>query len=73
MTQEDGSRIRRVATMLRAHELALTFEGDDTSGWAAAIIAADHPNGTGIIGHGATRAEAAEDAWTRHTAPDRES
>jgi hypothetical protein len=54
--------------MLRAHELALAFDGDDASGWAARIIAAGQPDGTGTIGYGTTRADAAEDAWKRHTA-----
>jgi hypothetical protein len=73
MTRADWSRISRVATMLRAQELAIAFEGDDASGWAAAIIGAAQPNGTRIVGYGASRAEAAEDAWKRHTAPDLEA
>lgn len=72
MTQDDWARISRVATMLRAQELAIAFDGDDASGWAAAIIGAAQPEGTGIVGYGASRAEAAEDAWRRHTAPNTE-
>jgi hypothetical protein len=73
MTHGEWSRISHVATMLRAQELAIAFEGDDSSGWAAAIIGAAQPNGTGVVGYGASRAEAAEDAWKRHTAPDPEA
>src|SRR5438045_3399149 len=70
MTHGEWSRISRVATMLRAQELAITFEGDDSSGWAAAIIRAAQPNGTGIVGYGGSRAEAAEGDWKRRTAQD---
>lgn len=62
--------MNHVATMLRAQDLALAFDGDDDVGWTARIIAADQAEGTGIIGYGATRADAADDAWQRHTAPD---
>ena len=68
--QDERARIGRVATMLRARGLALAFEGDDASGWAASIIQATAQAGdVDVRGHGATRAEAAEDAWKRHTAP----
>jgi len=63
------ARISRVATMLRAQKLALAFDADDASGWAASILqATPQPGETGAVGHGATRAEAAEDAWRRHIA-----
>ena len=63
------ARISRVATMLRAQKLALAFEGDDAVGWAASIRRATaQPGATGVVGRGATRAEAAEDAWRRHVA-----
>jgi hypothetical protein len=38
--QDEWARISRVATMLRAQGLALAFEEDDASGWAAAILEA---------------------------------
>ena len=67
--QDEWARISRVATMLRAQGLALAFEEDDASGWAASILRATaQPGVTGVVGHGATRADAAEDAWRRRTA-----
>jgi hypothetical protein len=60
--------------MLRAQKLALVFEGDDASGWTASIFqAAAQPGVPGVVGRGAKRAEAAEDAWRRHTAPNPDS
>jgi hypothetical protein len=72
--QDELARISRAATMLRAQGLALAFEGDDASGWAASIIQATAQAGeVDIRGHGATRAAAAEDAWKRHNAPNPDS
>jgi len=45
--------------MLRAQKLALAFAGDDASGWAASILQATaEPGVTGVVGSGATRADA---------------
>jgi len=60
--------------MLRAQGLALAFEGDDVSGWAASIVQATAQAGdVDMRGHGVTRAAAAEDAWNRHNAPNPDS
>jgi hypothetical protein len=49
--------------MLRAQGLALAFEGDDASGWAASIIQATAQAGeVDVRGHGVTPAAAADDA-----------
>jgi len=71
---DQWARISRVATMLRAQKLALAFAGDDASGWAASILQATaEPGVTGVVGSGATRADAAEDAWRRRTASNLDS
>jgi len=73
-TQDELARISHVATMLRAQKFALAFEGDDASGWAASILQATiQPGITGAVGYGATRGDAAEDAWRRHIAPNPDS
>lgn len=72
VTQDDWSRISHVATMLRAQELALTIDGGTRPDGPQPSLAPEQLEGTGIIGHGATRAEAAEDAWNRHAASDRQ-
>jgi hypothetical protein len=67
--REEWARVSRVATMLRAQKLALVFESDDASGWAASVLEATaQPRVTGVVGRGATRADAAEDAWRRRIA-----
>ena len=72
--QDEWARISRVATMLRAQRLALAFEEDDASGWAASILRATaQPGVTGVVGRGATRADAAEDAWRRRVATNLDS
>jgi hypothetical protein len=66
-TRDEWARISRVATKLRAQKLALAFDGDEASGWAASVLEATaQPGVLGVVGFGATRAEAAEDAWRRH-------
>ena len=49
--QEEWARVSRVATMLRAQKLALVFEGDDASGWAASVLEATAQSRvTGVVG-----------------------